>query len=96
MKPQMNDTIADKCLNRHWCPQSEHFTGADSLLTRLHHGWDIIAYQVDRTHYCRTQQIKVYVFDLFKDGKTETMHVVATPYMERFLAQQPSIQMVMA
>lgn len=79
-------------MNRHWCPESEAFTGADSLLTLQHRGWEIVDVVIDRTFRCITQQVTVYVFRLRLDTKTVTMRVIANPFVDRMVDQLGDVQ----
>ncbi|PJF20866.1 MAG: hypothetical protein CUN56_14025 [Phototrophicales bacterium] len=68
-------------LNRHWCPQSEPYTGCDSLLTAIDRGWKLApTVTVHQTATCR-----IYVFGLYHQGKIATMKVIETPMLRLIL-----------
>lgn len=74
---------------RHWCPQSEPYTGADSLITALREGWTVsrIVYRQDILHGgCRRSC--VYYFELKRDAEAVTMPIISTPFIVRFIASQ--------
>ena len=87
MNLKENFPLYEQCLHRHWCSQSEIFTGADSLITALDRGWRIVDYTVDDTQKCYTQPITVYVFTLRIEQNVVTMRIINNPYIAR-LAQQ--------
>lgn len=86
MNVELQENLDDKCLNRHWA-ETEKFTGADSLLSRVHRGWDIASYHIDSSYFCTTQCVKIYVFTLRKGREQVQMQVVHNPFIERFVAQ---------
>lgn len=86
-----NFRVYERCLHRHWCENSEVFTGADSLLTALDRGWRIVEYQVDRSQQCYTQPVTIYVFVMHFEQKTLTMRIIGNPYIERLAKQLDKI-----
>lgn len=72
---------------RHWCPHSERYTGADSLVTALRNGWALcrLVYREDVFHG-GSRHTAVYFFELKRDGDVVTMPVVGTPFIVRFIA----------
>ena len=86
-----NYEIVDKITNRHYCPKSERYTGADSLLTALERGWEIIECVVDSSNHCVTQSVTVYLFTLKRDFEVKGMRVVGNPYIERLVRQSEKL-----
>lgn len=74
---------------RHWCPHSEQFTGADSLITALRAGWALCR-QVYREEYLQKgcRRTTIYFFELKKDEQVITMPVIGNPFVVRFVAAQ--------
>lgn len=72
---------------RHWCPRSETYTGADSLLTALDEGWEIMTDAVYREVIMinRSRHTTIFYFNLYRGSHTRTMAVVANPFVQRFL-----------
>lgn len=72
---------------RHWCPQSEKYTGADSLITALRDGWlaSRVIYRQDIMHG-GSRRTSVYFFELRRDDEVRTMPVISTPFIVRFIA----------
>ena len=72
---------------RHWCPRSEKYTGADSLITALRNGWSLcrLVYRQDVFHG-GSRRTSVYYFELKTDDDIVTMPVVSTPFIVRFIA----------
>ena len=86
-----NFRLYERCLHRHWCDQSEIFTGADSLLTALDRGWRIVEYTVDTSQQCYTQPVAIYDFVIRFEQKTVTMRIIGNPYIERLAKQLDKI-----
>jgi hypothetical protein len=74
---------------RHWCPHSEQFTGADSLITALRHGWALCR-QVYREEFLLqgSRHTTIYFFELRRNGEIITMPVVGNPFVVRLVAAQ--------
>lgn len=78
--------LFELCINRHWCPKSETFTGADSLLTALDNGWTIHPDVLLRTYRLRSSCLtSVYSFYLQQGTSVALMNVVANPYVEQLI-----------
>jgi len=88
MNVNQQQSLNDKCLNRHWCSDSEYFTGADSLLTLVNRGWDIVSHEIDMSHHRKARQITIVVFELQKRGDSLILRVVNNPFVERLLAEE--------
>lgn len=71
---------------RHWSAHSEAYTGADSLVTAMRHGWEICG-QVYRHDVLLGpgRVTSVFYFELIRDGQTVTMPVVRNPFVMRLL-----------
>jgi hypothetical protein len=73
-------------LSRHWSPCTEPYTGGDSLFAALQHG-----YQITTTVFCRVipyshSTTRVFYFQLFQDEQVMRMAVIASPHVERLIA----------
>lgn len=71
---------------RHWCPGSEPYTGADSLITAIDSGWKVSG-RVFRENILlgRSRHTTVYHFRLRRNGKEAVMPVIETPFVIRLL-----------
>lgn len=74
---------------RHWCPVSEKYTGADSLISALRNGWSLsrLVYREDFLHG-GARHSAVYFFELKQGQRIVTMPIVSTPFIVRFIAVQ--------
>lgn len=65
---------------RHWCPQAEHYTGLDSLVSAVAGGW-VISGRVFRHETWRggTRPTIVYYFELKRGHLVVTMPVISNP-----------------
>ena len=72
--------------DQHFCPKSETFTGADSLITAQRNGWQMVglAYRED-VLLSGGRHTTVYHFELHKHGETIVMPVVSNPFVVRIL-----------
>lgn len=68
---------------RHWCPRSEPYTGADSLLTALDQGWKVINNAVYRevVMFNQRRHTTIFYFRIHRNGHTRTMAVVSNPFV---------------
>jgi len=74
--------------SQHWDSQSESYAGGDNLMTALHQGWDI-EHCVEVKHwYAGMRFVKLYQFELARDGKSMTMPVIDNPYVVRFIEEE--------
>lgn len=75
---------------RHWCPRSEPYTGADSLLTALDQGWQVINNAVYRevVMFNHRRRTTIFYFRLYKDGHTRTMAVIRNPFVVHMVRKQ--------
>lgn len=90
-----NIRIYEQCIHRHWCSQSEKFTGADSLITAQHRGWEIIGYRIDKVQGQVSQGVLIYTFTLQFQDECMVMSVIANPYVERIVRQLCQMDRVM-
>lgn len=74
--------------DRHYCPKTETYTGADSLLTAQRNGWHLVGVAYRETiifgggrHTC------IYHFELHRLGETLMMPIVENPYVGRLIEQ---------
>lgn len=79
--------VYEKCIHRHWCPKSETYTGADSLLTAQYQGWKIVDCTTEKVYGSVLQGVTIYVFTLQRHDEYVVMHVIANPYVESLTAQ---------
>lgn len=78
--------LEDLPFYRHWHPDSEPYTGGDSLATALADGWQLTAlprYQVYR--FDSRRHVHLYFFELERLGEHRTMPVLANPFVERLI-----------
>ena len=92
MKPGVIREQIEPCTEivRHWCPQSETYTGADSLLTALAEGWQMGPRVMRHDVRIGSSQVRftsVSYFELRRDGRTVTMPVLATPMITRIIVK---------
>ncbi|GAB1421222.1 hypothetical protein MASR2M15_13730 [Anaerolineales bacterium] len=77
--------VLEDCINRHWSPDSEIFTGADSLLSAQERGWKILTYAKRLYQSSSTRRTTVYVFTMERDGEYIKMAVVLNPYIKNLI-----------
>lgn len=72
---------------QHWCPKSESYTGADSLMSALDSGW-----LVDDTVYKQVHElgagriVNIFHVRLRRGDEARTMRVSGNPFILRFFA----------
>lgn len=73
---------------RHWCPHSEVYTGADSLLTAQRNGWRLagLVYK-QQVIFSNGRQTTLYHFELVRGSETVIMPIVRNPFVERMIQQ---------
>lgn len=74
-------------VHRHWCPQSEAFTGGDALVTFLHEGWKVVGDVSYQEHWRAGRCITVCYFPLRRSAETLLMPVLANPYVYHITRQ---------
>lgn len=75
-----------KDLKRHWCPQSEQFTGCDSLLTMMNRGWRLLKVAaVDHHERGKRRSVRVFTFMLAHNSLVRTMRIVENPTVGRII-----------
>jgi len=74
--------------NRHWCPISEKYTGADSLLTAQRNGWQMlgIAY-CQRVYFSGGRYTKIYHIKLIRGSDSCIMRITHNPFITRMFQQ---------
>ncbi len=79
---------------RHWHARSQKYAGGDSLATALYLGWELKPVVFTELHwFSGARHTTIFHFELVRDGETQSMSVIATPYVERLIAEQ-SLQVV--
>ena len=72
--------------SRHWCPNSEQFTGCDALLSALQQGWEISGVVFcQQFQLSRWRLTRVYYFQMVLGTTLARMAVVNSPHVERFI-----------
>lgn len=72
--------------NRHWCPQSEAYAGADHLLSAQRLGWRLLGLA-----YCEPvllpsgRRTTLYHFKLVRKDAVVIMPIVDNPFVQRLL-----------
>ncbi len=76
--------------DRHFCPKSEAYTGADSLLTAQRRGWKMVGRLVYREDILlRGSRFRtVYYFRLRRGYATLTMPILSNPYVLYIIRQE--------
>ncbi|RMG83686.1 MAG: hypothetical protein D6712_12690 [Chloroflexi bacterium] len=69
---------------RHWS-KCERYTGADSLLSALDEGWNIVRVSRESIWYGAGRCVQVYHFTLASGKDTQDMAVIYSPYLDRLL-----------
>jgi len=72
-------------MQRHWCAQSELYTGCDSLLHALQDGWQAHHIATIQHHPLGSRTVKTYTITLSKGSALTTMRIVDTPMLLRVL-----------
>jgi len=72
--------------NRHFSPNSEYYTGADSLLTAQRRGWRLvnIAYE-DQIMMRGGRYTTLYYFKLIRANEKMIMPILSNPFVLRML-----------
>ncbi|GAB4513963.1 MAG: hypothetical protein OHK0046_15390 [Anaerolineae bacterium] len=79
MRPEM---ITDK----HWCPQSENYTGGDALVAHLNDAWAIVGHiRTQVVNFPGGRQVTLYTIRLRRDNQSITMHVLSNPFVEKIV-----------
>jgi hypothetical protein len=78
--------------NRHFSPASEHYTGADSLLTAQRYDWRLvnIAYE-DQVQMRGGRFTSLYYFKLIRNNETMIMPILSNPFVLRMLEKRRMI-----
>jgi hypothetical protein len=72
--------------DRHWCPRSESYTGADSLITAQRNGWQMIGLAYQQQILLRGgRYTTLYYFELERAGEHVLMPIVNNPFVTRML-----------
>jgi hypothetical protein len=73
---------------RHWSPNSEQYTGADSLITALRNGW-LVDSLVSQHNFLHSggRITAVYTFTLRLDTEVRQMAIISTPLITRLLEE---------
>lgn len=75
--------------DRHFSPQSEIYTGADSLITAQRNGWRLVNIAYEELVEMRGgRYTALYYFKLIRNNEKMIMPIVATPFIERMLLQR--------
>lgn len=76
-------------VSRHWCPHSEAYTGADSLLTAQRNGWRLagLVYQ-QNVLFPNGRHTLLYHFELVRGSETVIMPILRNPFVERLIQQR--------
>lgn len=84
------DFLPHRSFKRHWHPQSEIVTGADSLMTALYNGWTLYSEDVmlQRVPLSSGRTVAVYYFKLLNGEQRRIMPVSANPFVERLIRNQ--------
>lgn len=84
------DFLPHRSFKRHWHPQSEIVTGADSLMTALYNGWSLYSQDVmlQRVPLRSGRTVAVYYFKLLHGDQRRIMPVSANPFVERLIHNQ--------
>ncbi len=74
-------------VDRHFDPQTESYTGTDSLITALRRGWQMVgtARREDVLLGRGVRRTSLYHISLRRDDETMTMPIVSNPYLLRVL-----------
>ncbi len=76
----------DYDVGRHWSPQSEKYSTADSLMTALESGWRVQGVVFRQEHWFDgARRASVYHVRLHRDSSAFTMIVIDSPYIGRLL-----------
>lgn len=76
--------------DRHFCPQSEAYTGGDSLLTAQRQGWQLVGRVVYRHDMLlRGSRFRtVYYFRLRRNQEVMVMPILHNPFVLHLIQQQ--------
>ena len=74
-----------KAVLRHWHPESENYSGADSLLTAIHNGWQITPGVFRQKLNYSGKPVTIYHFTLKYNDTTKVMRIIGNPFIERYV-----------
>lgn len=75
--------------HRHFAPDSETYTGADSLLTAQNEGWCLLNIVYQRQIRLNGGRFTtVYYFKLLRESEMMIMPILANPFIEGLLMRQ--------
>jgi len=70
---------------RHWHPQSETYSGCDSLLTAINSGWQMAEEVFRQKLFYSGRTVTIYHFTLTHHNTTSVIRVIGNPFVERFV-----------
>ncbi len=74
--------------DRHYCPYSESYTGADSLLTAQRNGWRMVGLAYREDILLRgSRHTALYYFKLQRGTDVMVMPILSNPFVMRMLKQ---------
>jgi hypothetical protein len=74
--------------DRHYCPYSESYTGADSLLTAQRNGWRLVGLAYREDILLRgSRHTAVYYFKLQRGSEQMVMPILSNPFVMRMVRQ---------
>ncbi len=72
--------------DRHYCPYSESYTGADSLLTAQRNGWRLVGLAYREDILLRgSRHTALYYFKLQRDNEQMVMPILSNPFVMRMV-----------
>ncbi|NDJ62978.1 MAG: hypothetical protein GYB67_17795 [Chloroflexi bacterium] len=75
-------------LTRYWRPASKQYAGGDALLTAIQKNWALHeTCWIEEYWHAGSRPVKVYYFDLERDGEKMFMPVINNPYVSRLIAR---------
>ncbi len=82
--------------SRHWSPESESYSGGDSLLGALEEGWVLVKARQITQQTASKRPVTVYIIWLEKGEQLAVMRLVGNPYITRLLNEKQHVEIVSA
>lgn len=79
---------------RHWSPESESYSGGDSLLGALDEGWRLIKARQITQQTLSGRPVTVYIVWLESGEHLAVMRLIGNPYITRLLNEKQHIESV--
>jgi hypothetical protein len=89
-----SEVLNPSAMHRHWSPHCEAYASGDALVQALENGWQVSGVIFRQEVWLAgNRRTIIYHVTLTRDGTTQKMKMVYTPYISR-LVQEMDVQVV--